>query len=479
MTAMSRSNDNAQLGLDLARQQRNLLLLRPLFELALKTRRGDASEPLFSGLDTNYLALALLDFIMEGGVLGLGRALHETLTHGADLVRRMKPALSEQDARRTAREVLDTLHNASGKYERFEYEYFDAATGKPQRYAFALLRYERAEDDQYYYRVSDEGFLVYLGMLDLGAANMQELMEKMLHELVRRGRVNEAVDVSRQAYLQAARYVDSIRARLDRAHRVPDSVTWKGDLENFLTEARDHLDKRQSEERQLLAVVTDKLREGEDPSTREKLVRLKDTVEAELHLGSRLLNLIGEAGQSYLRAQAALFRARVRQNLPDLEERLLPELLGLTVQQLHQIGEDQGHSLFGAAVPKLFSLGAVLDLLLEPQPDVVVPETPEAEIVRLEELPPHFTPEDSVAANQFLRDAFTREPTIDIEAILAQAKRAGLQRQVRELMTFRMYQAYSREESSFPVDARAEGRFANDLVEGVKLTFTRREQEND
>lgn len=476
---MTEPVSNKATEIDLERQQRNLLLLRPLFELALKTRRGDASEPLFSGLDTNYLALATLDFIMEGSVLGLGRTLQETVTNGADLAQRMKSALNEPDARKVAREVLDTLHNAAGKYERFEYDYFDATVGQMKRYAFSLLRYERAEDEQYYYRVSDEGFLVYLGMLDLGAANMQELMEKMLHELVRRGRVNEAVDVSRQAYMQAARYFETIRSRLDRAQRVPDSVTWTGDLEPFLNGAREHLDGRQTEERQMLSVVTDKLREGEDPSTREKLVRLKDTVENELHLGSQLLRLIGEAGQRYLRAQAAMFRARTRQNLPDLEEKLLPELLNLRVSELEQVGDAQGHTLFSGATPKVFSLSDVVELLLEPQPEDSETDAGDDEMVRLEELPPHFSTEDDAAANQFLQGIFAREPAIDIEAVLATAEEAGLQRQVRELMTFRMYQAFSRDESPFNVDAHLDGRFSNDLVEGARLKFIKREERQD
>lgn len=464
---------------DLERQQRNLLLLRPLFELALKTRRGDASEPLFSGLDTNFLALITLDFIMEGSVLGLGRPLQETVAYGAEVTLRMKPSLSEQDARKVAREVLDTLHNAANKYERFEYDYFDPVSGQSKRYAFSLLKYQRAEDDQHYYRVSDEGFLVYLGMLDLGAANMQELMEKMLYELVRRGRVNEAVDVSRQAYLQAARYFETIRSRLDRAQRVPDSVTWTGDLEPFLNGAREHLDARQMEERQMLSVVTDKLREGEDPTTREKLVRLKETVETELHLGTQLLHLIGEAGQSYLRAQAVMFRARTRQNLPDLEEKLLPELLNLNISELAMMGDAQGHSLFNGAIPKVFSLGDVVELLLEPQAEDIAPHTSEDQMVRVDELPPHFTPEDDAAANQFLHDIFSREPCIDIEAVLSAADQAGLRREVRELMTFRMYQAFSREESQFNVDAHADGRFSSDLVEGTRLKFNKREVSHD
>ena len=51
--------------LDLSRQQRNLLLLRPLFQLELnKFRIGDGDQALFTGIDTHYLALSALDFMM-------------------------------------------------------------------------------------------------------------------------------------------------------------------------------------------------------------------------------------------------------------------------------------------------------------------------------------------------------------------------------------------------------------------------------
>lgn len=465
------SSENAS-PLDLGRQQRNLLLLRPLFELSLKTRRGDASEALFSGVDTDYLALETLDFIMEGSALGLGRTLQEILAHVADRTRRMKPALGEHESRKVAQEVLDALHNKAGKYERFDYEYFDHAAGKAQRYAFSLLRYERAENDHYYYRASDEGFLVYLGMLDLGAANMQELMEKMLHELVRRGRVNEAVDVSRQAYLQAARYFETIRSRLDRAQRVPDAISWAGDLEPFLQGSRTHLEGRESEERQLLSVVTDKLRDSEEPATREKLVRLKETVEKELRLGAQLHTLIANAGRRYMAAQRSMFRARARQSLPDIEEKLLPELLELATGELGKMGDSLGHSLLSVAMPKVFSLEGLVETLLEPLPDAVEVVEVEADMVSLTELPPHFSPEDDAVANRFLHAIFSADPNIDIVAVLAAADKAGLQRPVQELMTFRMYQAFSKEESPFKVSARAEGRFSTDLVEGTRLVFS-------
>ena len=171
-------------------------------------------------------------------------------------------------------------------------------------------------------------------MLDLGAADMQVLMESMLSKLVARGRVGEALDVSRQARLEAARYYESIRTHLDRARRVPDSISWHDDLEPFLASSREHIDGRRENERQLLSMVTEHLQEAEDVSTRENLYRLKQSVDSEYGIHTQLLTLLGEAGGRYLHSQSALFRARSRQRLPNLDDRVLPELAQLPVSEL-------------------------------------------------------------------------------------------------------------------------------------------------
>ncbi|MGN5478200.1 hypothetical protein ACTMU2_18030 [Cupriavidus basilensis] len=86
--------------------------MRPLFELALKSRRTDGNESLWSGLDTNYLMLALLVFVMDGGALGKGRTFHEVISYVAEAAQSMKPSLVEDQARLIAREILDAVHNA-------------------------------------------------------------------------------------------------------------------------------------------------------------------------------------------------------------------------------------------------------------------------------------------------------------------------------------------------------------------------------
>ena len=464
--------------LQLNRQQCNLLLLRPLYELALRIRQDDGKR-LFEGLDTNYLSLLLIDFLVEGGVLGRGRTHPEVLAFMAEVVQRLKPSLEDAEARKVGSEILGGLANVENRQERFEYQYFDAAKGHNVRFAFSLLRYERGDDSAYYYRVTDEGFVVYLGMLDLGAADMQVLMESMLSKLVARGRVGEALDVSRQARLEAARYYESIRTHLDRARRVPDSISWHDDLEPFLASSREHIDGRRENERQLLSMVTEHLQEAEDVSTRENLYRLKQSVDSEYGIHTQLLTLLGEAGGRYLHSQSALFRARSRQSLPNLDDRVLPELAQLPVSELAALGDAESFTFLSSVPPRLLFVPQLFDLLLEPQPEGLPPNDAEDEMVDITAVPPQFSPADIQGAERFLRETFTANPSIDIEQILGQAEAAGLGRSVQEYMTFLLYQFFARKESPFALDVTVTGRFRSRVVEGGRLQFTSAEKSNE
>jgi hypothetical protein len=459
--------------LSLTRQQCNLLLMRPLFEIALRIRQEEARR-LFDGLDTNYLCLLLIDFLAEGGTLGRGRTHPEVLAYMSDVVQRLKPELADADARKVGGEILGSLLNTDNRQESFRYQYFDATKQRMLRYTFALLRYERGDDNGYYYRVTDHGFQVYLGMLNLGAGEMQEFMEMMLAKLIARGRIDEALDVSRQARVEAARYFESIRSHLNNASRVPDQVTWHDDLAPFLESSRTHIDGRREQERQILNNVTERLQDAGDVSTREKFYRLKQMVDSEYDIHTQLMTLIGNAGARFMRSQVALFRARSRQRLPNLDDRVLPDLVKLPVEGLAALADTEDFCLFSAVAPRFLYLPQLFDLLLEPLPDELVPDESAADMVDIVALLPQFSPEVISAAEKFLRESFATNAKTDIEKILANAEAAGLGRPVQEYMTFIMYQCFSRKESPFDVDVAAKGRFRSRVVEGSRLEFTLR-----
>lgn len=457
--------------LDLARQQRNLLLMRPLYELALRSRR-EGNEALWSGLDTNYLCLCLLVFVMDGGALGQGRTHDEAVEHVAELARRMKPALASEQAQSIGREVIEALHNAANHGQPFAYPYFDAAGARVRTHSFALLRYARSDlDDAYYYRVTDEGFVVYLGVLDFGAADMQVLMEKMLHEFIRRGNIDQALEASQRALYESRRYLEQISAQLLRAHRVPDAVRWSTDVAPRLDEARRHIDARLTEEHQMLQATRESLANAADANTREKFVRLRETVEASLTTSARLLQVLGEAAERFRNAARTLFRTRKRYRLPNLEEVVLPQMLQSPVAALDTLADEESYRLLGLDQPRLYELDSLFTTLLTARGVADDTPAPEGALVPLAEELPHFAQADVQAAEVFLAQQFAAHPQTDIAQLLQAADQAGLGAPVRQYMTFLLYRAFSREESPFPVETTVQGRFDSVLVAGARLVF--------
>lgn len=231
--------------LDLSRQQRNLLLLLPIFQLErYKTMLGDeggADRTLFHGIDTHYLALSALDLMMEATTISSGSTSVEVVAHLRYIASRMKPGLTSPHARRIADVVLDALDHKANNHREFSAEFFDAPAGTARSIRYRLVRFEPDTDDVYRYRPTAEGYLVYLGMLDLAPEDSQELMEKMLDLLVRRGRFEAAVEIARRARKYSIEYRQLIRDRLYQAYRAPGSVNWSRDMPGRLDEARAHV----------------------------------------------------------------------------------------------------------------------------------------------------------------------------------------------------------------------------------------------
>lgn len=213
--------------LDLSRQQRNLLLLRPLFQLELNKQRIGEDGTLFDGIDTHYLLLSALDLMMEGTTVSTGCTSDEILTHIADTAAAMKPALSNVQLAKIADTILAALDNKANSYKEFSFDYFDATRKSTRTIRFRLVAYEPDIEDVYRYKPTAEGYLVYLGMLDLSPEDAQELMEKMLDLLVQRGRFDAALEIARRARTLSIEYRQLIRDKLYQAYRAPGTVNWK------------------------------------------------------------------------------------------------------------------------------------------------------------------------------------------------------------------------------------------------------------
>lgn len=464
--------------LDLSRQQRNLLLFRPLVQLELaKNMFGDGAEGsrLFDGIDTHYLVLAILDFMMEGTTVALGFTQQEVLERLASLAGSMKPALSEAQRQRVAEVVLDALDNKARGYQEFSFEYFDAKRGEMrQAPKFRLVVYEPDLEDVYRYRPTPEGYLVYLGMLDLSVEESQELMEKMLSLLVERGRFDAALEIARRARTLSIEHRQVIRDQLTSALRAPGSVNWTRDLSPRLAYARTHVAKRQEEDRRMDESCRESLLQANELKTRESLVALRKAIrEAGLNR-THLVSDITLAPERFQQAQVRVFRARRPSNLPDLESRILPDLVGAPCLLLAEEADSVVAALYPPSTPRVYELNSVFALLLERRAEELPFDETPGEILRFEPPAEQFPAAVIAEVRDWLDRKFASADSLTVRRLLRFAEEDGLDERAQRCMVLMLFRSFAPAETLFPDrQVTADGYFRSNVAAGTDLKFDR------
>jgi hypothetical protein len=463
--------------LDLSRQQRNLLLLRPLFQLELnKQRIGDDSpgdKTLFFGLDTHYLALCALDYMMEGTTVANGCTTEELVSHLCEVVRHMNPQLSKQQQVRVADTVVGALDNKASGYKEFSFDHFDATLAANRTVRFRLVRLEPDIEEVYRYRPTPEGYLVYLGMLDLSPEDSQLMMEKMLDVLVQRGRFDAALEIAKRARTLSIEYRQLIRDRLHQAYRAPGTVNWARDMSAGLDKARDHVRQRQAEDQRMEESVDDALRSAEDPRSRRSLVQLLQTLRGASLLRSQLVTDISGANERFLEAQRGLFRARRPTGLPDLESRLMPQLVCLPAQVIADDADLVISALYPPSLPKVYDLNSVFSLLLEQRMEDFEPDADDGEIEPFVEPPTQFSEALIKSVTAWIGTKFSEGRSYRVDELLELAEDEGMDRTMRRCLVMELFRAFANSESDFKhMRVTAVDHFRADVAQGTNLQFS-------
>lgn len=459
--------------LDLSRQQRNLLLLRPLFALELNKQRIGEDSSLFQGIDTQYLVLTVLDRMMEGTTVSTGCTSDEVLTHLSDVAVAMKPSLGKAHQAKVAETVLAALDNKANQYKEFAFEHFDAARKSTRTVRFRLVTYEPDIEDVYRYKPTPEGYLVYLGMLDLAPEDAQELMEKMLDLLVQRGRFDVALEIAKRARTHSIEYRQLIRDKLYQAYRAPGTVNWTRDMGPGLDRARDHVRQRQAEDQRMEESVLEALRQAEEPRARANLALLLTTLQGASMLRSQLVGDISSANDRFLESQRAVFRARRATGLPDLESRLLPQLIELPAPFLAKQAEHALSALYPPALARVYDLNSLFSLLLEQRAEDGEIEEDDGEITPFEPPPLQFDEAIIRQVTDWLGGKFSLGQSWRLDELISQAEDAGLDWTMRRCLVLTLFRAYSHSETDFKnMRAEALDEFISDVARGTNLRFT-------
>lgn len=451
------------------------MLMRPLFQLEFSKNKfeGDGNMPLFEGMDTHYLCLAALAYMMEGTAIAAGYTPGEVRQYLAQAADAMRPELASALRYRVADIVLDTLDNAFERYQEHRCPYFHAPSGSMRTLRFRLTACEPDLEDVYRYRPTAEGYLLLMGMLDLKVEDYQILVERMLQLLIERGRFDQAYDFACRARMLSIEYRQHLRDFLQQAWRAPGSVQWERDVGPRLAEARAHIEERQQEDRRMEESVHDQLLQVEVPATREKLARLRQVLRSAGVLRVRLFTEVSGAGERFMKAQALAFRVRKPSGLPDPETRLLPMALKCPAEHWARHAEHLLLSLYPAVPPKAMWLSDLLALLHEHRvSDGVAAGEEEGELLPFAPHPDPFPSALTARVRAWLAARFAAGGGRKLDALLAEGEKEGMDALERQAMVYALYRSFPDGESLFPaMHAVADGHFEADVAQGDNLRF--------
>jgi hypothetical protein len=367
---------------NLTPQLRNLALMLPLghAELEKNTLLKSFDPELRAGLNMSYLLVATMDFILDRMGLDEGATFPELIAFLSACMRAQVPALTDAEREAIAEIILGQLMNEKDQYRRFSIPYFDAAAGEERYFDYALLRQETDEQGAIRLKLTEEGIVLHLGMLDTDPVSAQEGQELVLERLIEKGRLADALTAAGAARANSIRYKERIERVLREARRRLESVDWARDVEPVLSEARAHLSAAMTRESHMQAKVEERLDATQAEETVAQLNRLKMAIQNCYDRHQRLLATVIRTAADFRDIQSNAFRIRRQGRLPSLEDQILVPLLQARGPVIHP----HAGSIIGLVLPPkpqpLFDLGQVLVVLAHERPhQTSAPELQEEE----------------------------------------------------------------------------------------------------
>ncbi len=418
----------------LIKQQKNMLLIKPLSQIETDKGAILQSEDIDPNLvDLRYVALAILDHVMESSAFRPGCEPDEIVAAAKHEVLRMVPAMDDKLAESVSRRVYDRLRNSRAGYRKFSEDYYDAPNNRFASHHFDYLRVFTDPDDgsRIWIKLGDAAQLVFLGMLEMADEFIEEAELIMMRKAIERGRFDDAQHAAVRARKRSINYNNFIREKLLRARRSPGSVNWRETVIPELEQARDHLNSRIREEDEITKQISDKLGAvGDDPVARKALLLIKEAIGDAQKRHSLLFREIVNANERYRSILARSFRSRGSSNVRDPEREILLPLLSARSEELGPFGGRLWAVMTPPAPVRLFDwyglFATAMKGSLDGEEDAE--EDNSSELAPIEEFAPRYPRELVEAMEQRFRAGIEEEKEISLGKLVGQALRDKLPR---------------------------------------------------
>ncbi len=452
-------------------QLHNLALCQPIMQMeALKNDLIRDGSKLLTGIDTRYLALTLIEYLMSESFFRRGASREEAAEHLAPHARQMKPSLSDDEANRVAFFVFDHLANAKADQSTFKIDYWDAARSRWDWHEFRLLEYRQVDSEQWLWTATQDGLMLLLSMLSIDPELTAEIEKAMLERLIEQGRVEDAAALAERARIESFRFHQDIDRQIFWAAR-GERVDWAKIIAPRIGDARVRIRKRAGLDENVLDAIRERLHLA-DPDDRGALVRMRRILEECQETHTRLDTRLNSAWSEYLDHQASEFALRQDGMLVDPEDVILRPLLRVPLTAITPAVADTITAALGPMrVRHLPQLVDLLDMAMVAPPERTPPPEGPDDIDPYAEPVPTFDREVERKVKEWFQTQVQRDRRINTEALLLRAAAEEFTRdEILCLALTAMFEIRDVEDAT-GFGSRRDGVIAHEVVSGDRIEY--------
>ncbi|MFF7457911.1 hypothetical protein [Kitasatospora sp. NPDC008115] len=404
----------------LVRRTKALACTAPL--QTLDAHKGSLEGIDARGYQMSQLALHAIDQITVAMDFDYGadpdRVLHQ-LTRYAAL---QQPLHAEEQHRRIAEWVLNKLINVGTVDRGFRQICGRIDNGGYRTFPFDFkLIEEGCTGSRLHLRTTNEAINVLVGALDTDVESSQVAAEHKLRNLIERGRLDDAKVAAEQARHRTVQYGEMLRRQLDATRRNVRTVDWENEVPELLDAALSHIEERYAMESQILAHITRRRDEADNPRYKQRAAELVVIVRECIGRHMRLQRHLQNAGTIFRREQDRQeFSGPPQRAALDLFGQLLVPALDLPVNLALPVLADYFRAAVAPDPPDAVSLASIVIRLCRSGPAKPPRGTavPEPELCTTVDVA-GFTAEHHLLGDQVL--AFANRPE-RLSTLLARAR---------------------------------------------------------
>ncbi|WP_419783485.1 hypothetical protein [Maridesulfovibrio sp.] len=351
---------------------KNAYLAMPVSSLEIE--KANVFGPLFkdstvtvSDIDTQHLAIKLIDFLAELLAVGRGASKDEIVEHISDCVKQMCPQAENGLCEKIASRVLDRLANGQDGYKAFSYSFYDQHAGEVRVFSFRLIEYwQPSLGEPHVFRATPEAVTLFLSMFTIDPILEHAAQNFLIRHLLESNHFKGAIEVARKASGISIATQAELHSRMLDLKRNPRKRGWVDDIINRLKAAQKHITERNKEERGLLNKIRDML-ESEDQTAEQldDLIRLKGIIEKcnvdHLNLGASIGSAVSDFDKYHIHAFVTpSISVRISP-----EEQVIPCVMDMPFGDAFSMADSIGCFFLGPREPKVLDFFELFSMFEE------------------------------------------------------------------------------------------------------------------